>query len=97
MADGAAEVSLPAWMSTTVLVVTISAGRRTYTWAEFLNEYANKWGGAHLDEAVPAHLRRIDEFVSSGMPLSNYLLRMAGVAVWETVQDLVRRMLAELI
>ena len=96
MADGAVETSVPIWMSSIVLVVTTSGARRTYTWAQFLNEYANKWGGAHLDEAVPAHLRRIDEFASSGMPLSNYLLRMAGVAVWEAAQQLFRMMLSEL-
>jgi hypothetical protein len=94
-ADGAINVALTAWMNTTVLVVQGSGSRRTYTWAQFLNEYANKWGGAHLDRAVPAHLRMIDNHAAAGMPLSNYLMRTAAVQVWFVAQALFRDLLLD--
>jgi len=88
--DGAVEVSVGRWMTTQVLTVQSSGSRETFTWERFLNAYANKWGGAHLDPAVPAHLRMIDNHAAGGMPLSNYLLRTAAVYVWSIAQQLFR-------
>lgn len=88
MSDGAVEVSLTKWMSLRVLTVQSSGSRVTYTWDRFLSAYAMKWGGAHLDPAVPAHLRMIDGHAAGELPLSNYLLRMAGVAAWDAAQQL---------
>ena len=91
--DGAIVVSFDAWMKTPVLLVTSSGSKESYTWTRFLNTYANKWGGAHLDPAVPAHLQMIDCHVASGMPLSNYLLRSAAVRTWDISQYLYRRLM----
>jgi hypothetical protein len=90
--DGAVEMSLGGWMAARILTVQSSGSRETFTWERFLNAYANKWGGAHLDPAVPAHLRMIDNHSAGGMPLSNYLLRMAAVHVWSIAQDLYRKL-----
>jgi hypothetical protein len=84
--DGATEVTLTKWMSRRVLTVTSSGSRTTYTWDRFLSTYAEKWGGAHLDKVVPSHLRMIDDHAAGGLPLSNYLLRMAAVPAWEAGQ-----------
>ena len=53
--DGATALSVDAWMKAPVLCITSSGSRVTYSWTQFLNTYANKWGGAHLDPLVPAH------------------------------------------
>jgi hypothetical protein len=95
MADGGVEVALTKWMSLHVLTVQSSGSRVTYTWDRFISTYAMKWGGAHLDPAVPAHLQMIDGHVVGGLPLSNYLLRMAGVAVWNAAQQMFREMFAD--
>lgn len=94
-ADGAVEVSLHKWMNTRMLVVKGAGSRESYTWASFLNTYANKWGGAHLAEVVPPHLQMIDHHVAGGMPLSHYLLRTAGVKVWHLAQEAFRDVLFE--
>lgn len=85
-ADGATEVTLKKWMSRRALVITSAGSRATYTWDQFLSTYAEKWGGAHLDEIVPPHLRMIDDHAAGSLPLSNYLLRMAAVAAWDIAQ-----------
>ena len=95
-ADGAVQVSLTKWMSLRVLTIQSSGSRITYTWDQFLRTYAEKWGGAHLDPAVPAHLRMIDNHAAAGLPLSNYLLRTAAVAVWTLAQNLFRSIFASL-
>jgi hypothetical protein len=95
MADGAAEVSLTKWMSLRVLTVQSAGSRATYSWDRFLSIYAMKWGGAHLDPAVPAHLQMIDGHAAGGLPLSNYLLRAAGVAAWEIAQQMFREIFAD--
>ena len=86
--DGATEATLTKWMNRRVLTVTSAGSRTTYTWDRFLSTYAEKWGGAHLDEVVPPHLRMIDDHAVGGLPLSNYLLRMAAVAAWHAAQQL---------
>jgi hypothetical protein len=86
--DGATEATLTKWMSRRVLTVTRAGSRTTYTWDRFLSTYAEKWGGAHLDEVVPPHLRMIDDHAAGGLPLSNYLLRMAAVAAWDAAQQI---------
>jgi hypothetical protein len=95
IADGAVEVSLTKWMSLRVLTVQSSGSRVTYTWDRFLSTYAMKWGGAHLDPAVPAHLQMIDGHTAGGLPLSNYLLRMAAVAAWDAAQQLFGELFAD--
>lgn len=87
-AHGARQVSLSHWVNTPVLHVRDKYGATTFTWADFLNKYANKWGGAHLDKAQPIHLQVVDMFGAGGFSLSGYLLRTAGVAVYEAVHEI---------
>lgn len=84
--DGATHVRLTKWPGTRFLVVTSAGRQMDYTWAEFLNGYANKWGGAHLDSAVPSHLQLIDYHAAGGLSLTGYLLRAAAVEVWYLAQ-----------
>ena len=92
-ADGAATCTLSEWLNKRVLIVTSAGSRKSYSWSQFLNTYANKWGGAHLDPTIPPHLQMIDNQAASGMPLSHYLLRSAGVQAWELSQHLFRQAL----
>lgn len=65
-----------------MLVVTLAGEQKKYTWDTLLSDYANKWGGAHLDVMVPSHLQFIDLYAAGGLNLSSYLLRAAAVEVW---------------
>jgi hypothetical protein len=93
--DGATDVTLTKWMSLRVLTVQSSGAKVTYTWDRFLSTYAMKWGGVHLDPTVPAHLQMIDGHAAGGLPLSNYLLRTAGVAAWNAAQQMFAEMFAD--
>lgn len=73
--------------------MTLAGDRRWFTWADFLNAYANKWGGAHLDVVVPEHLQFIDCYGAGGLALSGYLLRTAAVEVWLLAQQVYRTVL----
>jgi hypothetical protein len=95
--DGATEATLTKWMNRRVLTVTSAGSRTTYTWNRFLSTYAEKWGGAHLDEVVPPHLRMIDDHAVGGLPLSNYLLRMAAVAAWDAAQEILGEVLKDVV
>lgn len=89
--DAARTVGLKAWAHEPLLRVGVSERSvRNFTWAQFLNEYANKWGGAHVDDAVPASLLAIDRYAAGGLMLSTYLLRAGAVAAWEIGTSLVR-------
>jgi hypothetical protein len=83
---GATWVRLEEWASRPLLSIVIKGKPVTYTWGEFLNTYANKWGGAHLDRTVPEHLQIIDLYDAGGLALSGYLLRSASVQVWLIAQ-----------
>jgi hypothetical protein len=91
IADGAAYTSLSKWPNNPVLVVKLGDKQRKYTWDALLSDYANKWGGAHLDAVVPAHLQFIDLYYAGGLNLSGYLLRTAAVEVWFLAQNLFRQ------
>lgn len=93
VADGAAPTLVTKWPNAPVLVVTLAGDRRRFTWADFLNVYANKWGGAHLDVVVPEHLQFIDCYGAGGLSLSGYLLRTAAVEVWLLAQQVYRAVL----
>lgn len=95
--DGATEATLTKWMNRRVLTVTSAGSRTTYTWDRFLSAYAEKWGGAHLDEVVPPHLRMIDDHAVGGLPLSNYLLRTAAVAAWDAAQQILGEVFKEVV
>jgi len=87
VADGAVRTPMTKWPNAAVLVISLGAGRRRFTWADFLNSYANKWGGAHLDVVVPEHLQFIDCYGAGGLSLTGYLLRTAAVEVWLLAQQ----------
>jgi hypothetical protein len=93
IADGAVRVPFNRWVNKTVLVVTLAAVQQKFTWAEFLNIYANKWGGAHLDVTVPTHFQFIDTYIAGGLSLTGYLLRTAAVQVWFLAQNAFRQVL----
>lgn len=86
---GASWTSLRRWASRPVLHVVCDSRTTTYTWSKFLNTYANKWGGAHLDGFIPTDLQIIDRYDVGGYSLSGYLLRMAAVQVWSISQILI--------
>lgn len=57
-------------------------------WARFIANYANKFGGAHADNEIPQYLRRVDLNGVGTLALSGYLLYQAGIAIWDTAQEL---------
>lgn len=61
-----------------------------YTWRKFLQTYAEKWGGAHLDSLVPDDLAVLDVHTVGRLSLPGYMLRCAAVATWETAQEVFR-------
>ena len=87
VADGAVRTPMTKWPNAAVLVISLGGDRRRFTWADFLNSYANKWGGAHLDVVVPEHLQFIDCYGAGGLSLTGYLLRTAAVEVWLLAQQ----------
>lgn len=95
IADGAMRVPLKRWPDLPVLVVTLAGDRRNFTWNGFLNSYANKWGGAHLDVTVPSHVQFVDCYAAGGLSLTNYLLRTAAVEVWFLAQEVYRQVLRD--
>jgi hypothetical protein len=87
VADGAVYMPLSKWPNREVLVVTLERKQRRYTWDVLLSEYANKWGGAHLDVTVPSHLQFTDLYAAGGLNLTGYLLRSAAIEVWLLAQS----------
>jgi hypothetical protein len=92
-AHGARELKLSKWAQEPMLRCDSKSGSVSYNWDKFVREYANKWGGAHLDSQVPDELFTMDRHAAAGLVLSTYLLRTAGVAVWKMTQDVLRRAL----
>jgi hypothetical protein len=86
LADGGTGIPITKWASTRMMVINTMGRRREFTWSQFLNDYANKWGGAHLDLRVPPHLQVIDQYATGGLFLSSYLLRVAAVEIWHATQ-----------
>lgn len=91
--DGAVRVSLRDFSKVPLLTIRLNDATVDFTWGEFLNKYANKWGGAHLDPVVPPELQIVDTFGTAGLSLSGYLLRSAAVVVWSTAQMLLARVM----
>ena len=89
--DGAVWVPLARWAHTPVLRVVGGGEQRNYRWGAFLDTYANKWGGAHIDKEIPAHLPIIDVYEAGGHLLSAYLIRSAAVQAWLLGQALLTR------
>lgn len=86
--DGSTWVPLERWASRPLARVRVGKQVRVFTWGEFLNEYANKWGGAHIDHEVPDALVALDTFETGGYALSGYLMRTAAVQCWHLGQVL---------
>jgi len=95
IADGATYTSLSKWPSRPALTVGLGKVQQKYTWDTLLSDYANKWGGAHLDVTVPTHLQFIDTYAVGGLNLSGYLLRAAAVEVWLLAQSVFRQVFRE--
>lgn len=83
--------------------VTKLAGRtfattrtESWDWGTFISNYCNKWGGAHVDDAIPATLRLLECHSPANWSLPTYALRMAAVAVWEATQAALRDSLQHL-
>ncbi|WP_405731218.1 hypothetical protein OG607_33010 [Streptomyces sp. NBC_01537] len=93
VAHGARTVTFSKWTQEPVLRFATKSGTMTYSWDKFIREYANKWGGAHLDASVPDELWVVERHAAAGLVLSNYLLRTAGVAVWNMAQETLRAVL----
>ena len=92
---GARTLTLRDWLQEPVAVVRAGGHRRALTWASFLADYANKWGGAHLDGEVPAFLPALDVFGAAGLSLPGYLLRTAALEVWDLGQRLLMTALVQ--
>lgn len=60
-----------------------------FSWARFIGDYAEKWGGAHYQSPVPEHLPIIDSQEVAGLTLSGYMLRTMAATVWHAGQGLV--------
>ncbi|MFJ6797666.1 hypothetical protein [Streptomyces sp. NPDC091268] len=90
---GARQLTLSKWIQEPVLHCSTKSGSASYSWDKFIREYANKWGGAHLDSQVPEELFAIDRHAAAGLVMSTYLLRTAGVAVWGLTQHVLQRTL----
>ncbi|MEU8939136.1 hypothetical protein AB0C97_13980 [Streptomyces goshikiensis] len=90
---GARELRLSKWIQEPVLRCVTKSGSVSYSWDKFIREYANKWGGAHLDSQVPEELYTIDRHAAAGLVMSAYLLRAAGVAVWGMTQSVLGKAL----
>lgn len=84
---GTRQLLLHEWIASPFLKVATGDSAKTWTWADFINTYANKWGGAHLDDRVPETLQVIDLYTFGGFSLSSYFLRAAGVAVWKAAEN----------
>ncbi len=59
-----------------------------FTWADFIKNYANKWGGAHLDEEIPAILATADAHSTGRTALASHLLRTMAVAARNAAQEI---------
>jgi hypothetical protein len=97
VADSAVRIPLNRWPHIPLVVITLEGRQQKFTWDQFLNAYANKWGGAHLDVSVPAHLQFIDYYAAGGLSLTGYLLRAAAVEVWLLAQEVYRKVMPEYI
>jgi hypothetical protein len=84
---GAVATLFTKWPNVPLLVVKVSGQRKTYTWGKFIEDYAHKWGGAHLDTRVPPTLQMVDHHAVGDLVLSHYLIRMAAVQVWLLAQE----------
>jgi hypothetical protein len=69
------------------------AGGRRMTWNRFIAGFASKWGGSHLDLDDLDEFLAIERHTAAGLVLSTYLLRVAGVAVWDATQTVLRHVL----
>lgn len=70
-----------------------SKGTSRLSWARFIGDYAEKWGGAHYQSPTPDHLPIIDSQEVAGLSLSGYMLRTMAVTVWHAGQGLVQQAL----
>ncbi|ANP74835.1 hypothetical protein [Cryobacterium arcticum] len=79
---GGRKVSIKQWPLEPVAHIQIGKDAKTWSWANLVSEYANKWGGSHLDKQVPQHLPLLDHLGVSGYGLTTYLFRAAAVEIW---------------
>lgn len=85
--------TLDEWLTSPVAVMSGLA--QPVSWRDLISAYANKLGGAHLDDEVPAWLERMDYNGVGGFSLTNYLLYQAGYALWGIGHHVVRTVLRE--
>lgn len=95
-ADGLAQYPihrgrLDEWLASPVAVM--SGLLEPVSWRNLIAAYANKLGGAHLDDEVPPWLERMDFNGVGGFSLTNYLLYQAGYALWHLGQEVVREVM----
>jgi hypothetical protein len=86
--NAATWVDLAKWANCPLIVARTQTDAFNYSWGSFVATYANKWGGAHIDQTIPQHLQIIDRYDAGGLSLSAYLLRSAAVQVWQISQVL---------
>lgn len=85
--------TLDEWLAAPVAVM--SGLTDSVSWRELIAAYANKLGGAHLDDEVPVWLERMDFNGVGGLSLTNYLLYQAGYALWNVGHDVLRMVLGQ--
>jgi len=79
---GGRKVTIDDWPLEPVAHVQLGTNAKTWSWAQLVSEYANKWGGSHLDELAPQHLPLLDHLGVAGYGLTTYLFRAAAVEIW---------------
>lgn len=67
-----------------------STSTSSWNWDQFVSSYSNKWGGTHVDDDIPQMLEALELHSPANWALPAYALRMAGVAVWEATQQVLR-------
>lgn len=70
--------------------VAVMSGIEPITWRSLITTYANKLGGAHADDNIPAWLDRMDYNGVGGFALTGYLLFQAGDALWHLGHEVLR-------
>ena len=94
LADGGTLVPLNQWLQRQVIArQTAKPGHperriETFTWDNFISDYANKWGGSHVDVDVPEYLHTVDAHAAAGMHLPAYMLRAAALQTWRTAREI---------
>lgn len=85
--------SLKDWLAANVISMGTDDGDVGVSWNRLIGDYANKFGGAHLQKRPPpAYMERMDWYGVAGLALSGYLLRTAAVVAYDIAQSVLSEM-----